>query len=228
MMAVRSFWHSVKTRGRECFRWESVAARAEMNNLVRGQIDRPIEAPVADMLNQQVGDSMTAARQNRLTGMDQSRLDAAVAEAQGARGGAGPAADFAKPLTSGFAGEQRQQQATQGAMGFLSSGSSPEDIAYRRNQQNLANLSAEANRKTPQSQFSSLSGAQNGPTPIQTKAPLSVMPEGQAAGAQQAALSTWNTQMGQANSTVDPWLVGLTGAMQLGNTATSIVGQKRS
>jgi hypothetical protein len=203
---------------------ESVEARAKMHELIRGQIDRPLETPVSDMMQAQVGDSLRAASQGRLTDMDAAQLNRAVQAAQADRGGPGDTPeDFEQPLTTGFAGEQRQQKAVQDAMAFLASGSSPEDIAYRRTQQNLANLAAEAGRKTPQSQFSSLSGAQTGPTPMQTKAPLSVMPEGQSAAAQGAALSNWRTQMSLEQNQVNPWLSGLSGLMQLAGTASTIL-----
>jgi hypothetical protein len=197
---------------------EAFAAREKMSQLIQDQIQRPLNSPVSDMINGQVQDSLTAAGDHRLTDIDQSRLNAAVASAQTDRGGAGPTADFSQPLTTGFNGEQRQQAATQAAMGFLSSGSSPEDIAYRREQQNLSNLSAEINGKTPQSQFSAMSGAQNGPTPMVTAPSLAVMPNNEA-GARSVAIQNSNTANSAAANQANPWMSGLSSLINVGATA---------
>ncbi|HEX7653604.1 MAG TPA: hypothetical protein VF607_08860, partial [Verrucomicrobiae bacterium] len=122
---------------------EAAQARAVETQLIQDQINRPPNNPVADQLQQQVGDTLAASGQGRLTDLDQARLNAAVSEALGVRGGGSGPADFAAPLTNGFAGEERQSAANQAALGFLSSGSAPEDIAYRREQQNLSNLAAQ-------------------------------------------------------------------------------------
>jgi hypothetical protein len=199
---------------------ESFAARNEMNDLVQQQENAPLNEPVSTMLNSRIQDSLNAARDNTLTAMDTARLDAAVSDALAARGAPNTfgddGSDFMQPLTSGFAGEQRQAQAAQSAEGFLASGSDPEDIEYRRSQQNLANLAAEANGQTPGSQFASLSGASSGPAPLAEGTTLPLMTDNGAA-AQQVGLQNWETQMQNANNQVNPWLVGATGMLQLGS-----------
>lgn len=57
-----------------------------------------------------------------------------------------------------------QQQET--AQGFLGSGVTPEDVAYRRMQQSLASLGAFQSGQTPTANFASLSGAGNGAAPF--------------------------------------------------------------
>jgi hypothetical protein len=198
---------------------QGFAARERMSEMVQDQINRPVNSPVSDMLDSQVKESLDAAGQNKLTALDTERLNAAVASAQADRGGSSTPGDFAQPLTSGFAGEARQQAATAAARNFLASGSAPEDIAYRREQQNLANLSAEVNGKTPQSQFANLSGAQSGATPVKTAAPLAVMPEGQDGAAQSAAMANWNTTMRSQQAQVNPWMQGLSSLVNLGSVA---------
>lgn len=198
---------------------ESVAARAEESKLIQDQINRPLNDPVSEMLNSQVQDTLDAANNNTLTDMDTQRLNAAVAQAQADRGGGSGPADFAQPLTSGFAGEERQAQAAQAAMGFLASGSSPEDIAYRREQQNLGNLSAEVNGKTPQSQFGSLSGAQSGPTPMATASPLPVLPGDQSQAANQIAIQNAQTANRFNASQVNPWMQGASSLVDAGSIA---------
>lgn len=193
---------------------EGVAARAEMNKLIQGQIDRNPDRPVADMLDAQVSESLAAAGTHGLSNPDQARLDAAVAEALAARGGAGGGGtDFSTPLTTGFAGEARDAGARMSAMGWLASGATPEDTAYRREQQNLANLSAQVNGKTPQSQFSSLSGAQQGPAPVTGGSPLPVLNPNNDAAARANALQNWQTQMHANAGQVNPWMQGLSAAI---------------
>lgn len=202
---------------------QSVAARAEMSNLVQQQANTPLNEPVSTLLNSQIQGNLTAAQNNTLTPLDTRRLNAAVADAQSARGGAGgfgPAANPQQPLTTGFAGEQRQSQAAQSAQNFLASGSDPEDIQYRRTQQNLANLAAEANGQTPASQFASLSGASNGPAPMSTAPALPLMQD-QGAQAQQIGLQNWQTQMTSANNQINPWLSGLTSLINLGGAVSN-------
>jgi hypothetical protein len=207
---------------------ESFAARAEMNNLIQQQANAPLNEPVSTLLNSQIQDTLNAAQNNSLTSMDTARLNAAVSDALASRGGGSVSSLQAVPgtnggagasLTTGFPGEQRQAQAAQSAAGFLNSGSDPEDIEYRRTQQNLANLAAEANGQTPGSQFASLSGASSGPAPMTQGVTLPLMSDNGAA-AQQVALQNWGTQMQNANNQVNPWLTGLTGLLQIGTSLT--------
>ncbi|HEV2456380.1 MAG TPA: hypothetical protein VGY98_19105 [Verrucomicrobiae bacterium] len=207
---------------------ESFAARAEMNNLIQQQANAPLNEPVSTLLNSQIQDTLNAAQNNSLTSMDTARLNAAVSDALASRGGgsvsslpavSGTNGGAGASLTTGFAGEQRQAQAEQSAAGFLNSGSDPEDIQYRRTQQNLANLAAEANGQTPGSQFASLSGASSGPAPMTQGAALPLMSDNGAA-AEQVALQNWGTQMQNANNQINPWMTGLTGLLQIGTSLT--------
>jgi hypothetical protein len=204
---------------------QSVVARNELSNLIGQQaVAAPlanINEPVSTMLNSQIQDTLNAAQNNSLTATDTTRLNAAVNNALSSRGvaAATPYQSWAQPLTSGFAGEQRQAQAAQSATGFLGSGSDPEDIEYRRTQQNLANLAAEANGQTPSSQFASLSGASSGPAPMSQGSTLPLMTDNGAA-AQQVGLQNWQTQMQNANNQANPWMAGISGLMQLGSALT--------
>lgn len=199
---------------------EGFAAREKMNELIQQQINAKPERPVADLLDKQISDELSAARDSRLTPEMRGVLDSAVADALRSRGGNTPEGNFEEPLTTGFAGEQRKREAAQKAIGWLSSGATPEDVEYRREQQNLSNLSALVNGRTPQSQFAALSGAQQGPTPFQPGNALPTMPNNEA-GAQGAALSSWGTQMSAANNQVSPWLAGITSALNIGGQVAS-------
>lgn len=199
---------------------EGTAAREKLYELIQQQAGDQPDRPVATLLDDQVRQQLAAGK-----GLDKISADVlnqAVAQAQGARGENGGSADqFAEPLTTGFAGQQRLDAAQQKALGWLSSGATPEDTQYRRDQQTLANEAAFVNGQTPESQFQNLSGAQNGPAPVYRGNPLPT-PNGNAGGAMQTAqLQGWQTKMGAAANQADPWITGisalLNGASAAGN-----------
>lgn len=196
---------------------QSFAARARENELIQQQITAPPENPVANLLSDQVESQLRAGK--GLDDFDQSTLNDAVAKSLAARGGNGAGADFSQPLTTGAAGVARQQAGIQKGIGELSSGSSPEDISYRREQQNLANLSALMSGQTPTSQFKSLSGAQSGPTPNVSGPSLSQVPNGQAATAGNAAIATSGITNQLNASQANPWMAGLSTLLAAGNAA---------
>lgn len=183
---------------------EGFAARARMDELMQEQINRPLVQPVAEELQRQVGEQVAAGK--GLDRFSQETLDRAVADALASRGGQGAAGtDFSEPLTTGLTGNARQLAAIQKGQSFLGSGTTPEDVAYRRNQQDMANLSARINGATPQSQFGSMSAAQQGPTPQVAGAPLPTMPSGSGQMGANAAAQQYATASQQAN----PWMAGM-------------------
>lgn len=195
---------------------ESFAARDKMSSLIQSQIERPIDSPVSDLLDKQVSASVKAAKSGRLDPETQAILDQATTDALAARGGdGGQAGDFSAPLTTGFAGEARRTAAAKAGTGWLASGQTPEDIAYRREQQNLGNLSAEVTGKTPQSQFGALRQAQNGPTPVVTGAPLAQLPTNINQTAAGGAIAAQGAQANQANL----WLAGMSTLLNAGSVA---------
>ena len=195
---------------------ESFAARDKMSSLIQDQINRKPDRPVADLLDKQVGDELTAAQGHTLDPATMDILDQATAQALGARGGTGgQEGDFVSPQTTGFAGEARRAAAVKKAQGWLSSGATPEDVTYRREQQNLANLSAQVTGQTPTSQFKNLSGAQQGPTPVNNGSPLMQMPTNTTQVGQQGALMQQQAQNSQAN----PWLSGMSALLSMGSAA---------
>ncbi len=195
---------------------ESFAAREMMDKLIHEQINRKPERPVADTLQKQVGDELSAAQAGTLDPATQAILDQATADAMAARGGnGGVAGDFGRDLTTGFEGAARRTAALNKAQGWLSSGATPEDVEYRREQQNLANLSAEVTGQTPTSQFRNLSAAQQGPTPTNFGQPLSQLPTNTTQVGQQAALMQGAAQQQAGN----PWLQGMSTLLNVGAVA---------
>lgn len=122
------------------------------------------------------------------------------------------------------AGEQQRAQAQQEAMAFLTGGLSPQDAAYREQQQDLANIGAFLSGETPTAQFGQLSGAQAGVVPFQGGGPLpGTNPNAGWQGVQNQQ-NAWNINQQAAAGQVNPWVAGLSGAFQGVNTWLSLGG----
>jgi hypothetical protein len=187
---------------------EGTAARAKLYELIQQQAtaEKP-DRPVADLLDSQVSEQLAAGK-----GLDRISSDVlreAVAASLSARGDSAGGADFSQPLTSGFEGQRRLDAGQQKALSWLTSGATPEDVEYRREQQIMADLAAFVNGQTPQSQFQNLSSAQNGPAPYYQGNPLPGQNPNAGPAMQNAQLQGWNAQMGFESSQVDPWMAGL-------------------
>lgn len=207
---------------------QGVQARQLENQLVQQQIARPLNEPVAQTLNSQVQEELQAANTGTLTPEMQNMLMQGGAAAGSDRGGTGTnTPNYAQPLTTGFAGERNILQEMGAGVGELEGGMTPEDIQYRRQQQNIANLSSLVNGQTPESEFASMSGAQAGATPFAQGQPLSQLPNN-GNGAQQAALQSWQTQLQSAEGQVNPWMGGLSALLAGGNVAANMGFQPSS
>ncbi len=203
---------------------QGVQARQLENQLVQQQISQPLNEPVAQTLNNQVEQELQAANSGTLTPEMQNMLMQGGTAASSARGGTGTGQNtpnFAQPLTTGFAGQQNTLQELGAGMSELEGGMTPQDIEFRREQQNIGNLSSLVTGQTPESEFSSLSGAQGGATPFYQGQQLSQLPN-TGNGAQSAALQSWQTQMQSAENQVNPWMAGLSTLLAGGNAAANL------
>ena len=196
---------------------EGMAAREKMGQMIEQQAEETPERPVADLMDQQVGEQLEAG--NRLDAMSRDVLDASLQDALRARGQTGSVDQFAQPMETGLAGDARRQAGIQKALGWLSSGATPEDVQFRREQQNLANMGAYIGGRTPQAEFANLSGAQQGATPMRGGSQLPTMNQNAGQSSQQAALSDWQTQMGYEANQANPWMAGLSGLLGVGSAA---------
>lgn len=196
---------------------EGMAAREKMGQMIEQQAEETPERPVADLMEQQVGEQLESG--NRLDAMSRDVLDASLQDALRARGQTGSVDQFAQPMETGLAGDARRQAGIQKALGWLSSGATPEDVQFRREQQNLANMGAYIGGRTPQAEFANLSGAQQGATPMRGGAPLPTMNQNAGQSSQQAALNDWQTQMGYEANQANPWMAGLSGLLGVGSAA---------
>jgi hypothetical protein len=186
---------------------QGAAARQAENALIQQQIQNNPDQPVADLLQSQITSRVNAGK--GLDDFDTSTLNNAVQQALGARGGGAAGADYAQPLTTGLPGAQRQLQGEQEGISELGSGTTPEDVTYRREQQNLANLSAQVNAQTPESEFRSLSSAQSGPTPGVAGPAQPLTPGDTTGAAASSSLGSFGTQLQNLQRQSNPWLAGI-------------------
>ena len=195
---------------------EQFAAREQLYQDIQKQIQAPPTSPVAAELQQRAAAKVAAG--SGLTPEEQAMLDIAVKGSTAAQG-VPEGTDFSKALTTGMAGTQRQMASAGAGMNWLASGQTPEDIAYRAQQQNLSNLSSYVGGRTPQSQFRALSGAQQGAAPIAQAPALSGFNMGAGQQGAGAGLATYGQQVQAAMNTPNPWMAGLSGAMGAANVA---------
>lgn len=153
----------------------------------------------------------------------QDRLSQGILGGQVARGnwrGNAPATEESAVLAQ--AGEAQAAKAQQDALLFLTTGVAPEDAAFREGQQDIANLGAFLSGETPVAQFGQLSGAQSGVVPFTSAKPgAGVNPN---AGFDQINFANQAYGMKQAGQGVNPWVSGLSGALQGFNAWASLGG----
>ena len=195
---------------------QGTAARAQLYQDIQNQINNPTTSPVSNEMEKQVEAKVNAGQ--GLTPDEQQMLAAAVSSGTADRGGSNPPADFSSDLTTGFQGEARGLANANAGTSWLASGETPSDIQYREEQQNLANLGNYISGATPQSQFKSLSGAQQGPTPVTNNASLPTLPGNAQELGTAGASAQYGAQIGAAQNTANPWMAGLSGVLGVGNT----------
>jgi len=201
---------------------EGYAARQKMYQMIQERLGQEPEQPVAELLQQQVREQLAAG--SRLDDMEREVLRAGLADAQKARGQTGATVEeFAAPLETGFEGQARRDAGVGRANRWLASGATPEDVAYRRSQQDLANLSAFVQGQSPVSQFPQLSAAQAGTTPVFAGQPGPALSNPDLAGASQFAIGNWNTAMQQALNTPNGWMTGIQALLKLGGGVAGAV-----
>ena len=199
---------------------QGVAARGDLYADIQKQLQPPV-SPVANEMQRQTAEKVAAG--SGLTPEEQAMLDTAVTQATGARGDSGTSPDFSNALTTGFAGTQRALQNAGAGEQFIASGETPDDIAFRANQQNIANLSQFYSGQTPQSQFKELSGASVGATPIAQGTPLPNLPGNAGALGASAGVNQYEQQIQSQLNQPNPWMAGLSGTLNLANTLASTI-----
>lgn len=175
-------------------------------------------SPVSSKLYEQMGRDLS-------TGAGLSAEDLqAIGQTLAQRGALGDAtgADIEGALTRGSAGLARESRARSNALALLQSGSTPEDIAYRRQQQSMSNIGSFLGGTSPVTQFASLSAAQSGTTPVYTGAALPTTAGSDATqamlGAQQGS---FQQKMQNMQSSASPWFTGLNAALKGANAVAA-------
>lgn len=104
------------------------------------------------------------------------------------------------------AGEALRSQRQQNALDLVQSGSTPEDIAYRKLQQTLANLASFSNGTTPEAQFGQVSAAGSGPVSFNGNGVNTDLYNPNAAGQGiNNSLQSFQTSQVQKQNTPNPW-----------------------
>jgi hypothetical protein len=193
---------------------QQFAARAAEYGQLENAIQNPQTSPVSQTLQNQTSQQVAAG--SLLTPEEQSMLNQAVSQ---------NGVNYGTDLTTGFEGEQRALTNADAGSNFLATGETPADIAYRQQQQNIANLAAYSGGQTPEAQFGEVSGANQ---PVAPEFSTSYQPsysgaaaaqEGAAGGIQQYGENV-QEQLQQAN----PWVTGLSSVLNVGNALASAGG----
>lgn len=195
---------------------ESKAARDKLAALVESERQREAVNPLATKIQEMD-------RADLATGGDlsQSEKDAMMATILKRQAMGDNVDQEAVSRTFDVGREARDTQRQQQMLGLLTSGASPEDVQYRKEQQDLANMASFRAGKTPVSQFQTMSGAQTGATPQMGTSRMgqNVDPNAGAAGAA-SARTQYGMQMDYASTQANPWFAGvgvaLKGASALG------------
>ena len=184
---------------------QSAQNPTDPNQPLSGQLQTQIQTLLNQGPNLTTGpNSQTENIQNQVRGQEVQ---------QGIYLGNAPAFQEAAALDT--AGQQQQTQNQAEAASFSQSGVSPQDVQFRQIQQALSNLGAFQNGQTPTAEFSSLSGAQQGVTPFTTYGPNQAQPNLNAGlQGEQNALSQYAGNINYANNQANPFLTGVSGAVQ--------------
>lgn len=187
---------------------QGTKARQEEYDIIQQMLNDPSPInPLSKTLESQVGSQLKAG--SGLDAMSREQLDKAVADANTARGGGLGSNDVERSMSTGYEGQARRDAGIQKAQAFLGSGQTPEDIEYKREQQNLANLSSFVGGRTPQSQFSGLKTAGQGAAPVTGADQAPTMAGGAAQTGGAYSVAAYNAKTNQLANTANPWMSGL-------------------
>lgn len=191
---------------------EGTKARALEYQLIQDQINKPPAiSPLSGALDSQIAEQVKA--RGGIDSMERDLLDQAVMQANASRGGSVNAGQVEQALTTGYEGEARRNATMDKANAWLASGSTPEDINYRREQQNLANLGAFTAGQTPQSQFQNLSSAGQGAAPFYQGQQLPQQPASAGSQGGAYAANAFNANVNQQAGQANGWFAGLSGIL---------------
>jgi len=200
---------------------ESAEARRALYEEVMGGLADAKEDGQSTELSRELYDQVLGelSRGGELSDGVRDEVVRGVRGGQAARGNIlGDSSVYEEVMELGRAGEQRARQRKQDALAFLTSGVTPDDVSYRREQQALGNVGSFLAGQTPTAQFGQLAGAQQGAAPWMGQAQEPVLnPRAGAQGAQ-FAMQGYQGQLDAYSQQSNPWMAGL----GLGVSALSI------
>jgi hypothetical protein len=184
---------------------EGADARNRLFSEIEKQAGRDSNQPLANELESQIRRDLLLGK--RLGGDELGEISKALMR----RGASGDPINPAitNEMEQGLQGQNRLNY-RQGAMQeLLSSGTAPNDIRYRRGQQNISNYGAYLAGITPQAQFQQLSGAQRGASPFITGPGLSRYTGGLEGAAVNMGANNFQQQSAFQSQQANPWFAGL-------------------
>lgn len=182
-----------------------MAARDKMFQWIMAEAKKTPDTTMTKALSAQLMEELQAG--GKLSPDVAREVEQDIRKSQAARGNImGNAPAFEEAMSVGSAAEKRKADRQARALAYLQSGTTADDVNFRKFQQSIANLGDFTAGKTPSSQFGTISGAQQGAVPFVTGEPMTtnVNPNAGQSGVN-AANQTYNTQAGQPN----PWLRGI-------------------
>lgn len=198
------------------------AARKQLFDQISQSATANPDRPLASDLQTQIQSSLASAGQ--LEPEAKSQVAQGVRARQVDRGiTLGNSAVNEEATAQVGAADQLRNEQQNTALSYLQSGTSPQDVQYRRIQQALSNLGAFANGQTPEAEFGSLSGAGNGAAPfnpVNYSTPASINPQSGQQGLS-FANQLYGQQASNATNQANPWLAGLTLGTQALGTASN-------
>lgn len=198
------------------------AARQDLFERIISDSKEHPDRPLAEDLQSQIVGQLTNA--GKLDARELEQVQQQVRGGQVARGNfLGNAATAQEAGAAVGASDALKSQQQQQALGFLSSGVTPEDVEYRRIQQSLGNLGAFISGETPTAQFKSLSAAGNGAAPFISGGPGNVVTNPNAAT--QGITNANQIYGGQINwqqQQVNPWIAGISTGISGYNAGNSL------
>lgn len=201
---------------------QGYAARQDLFNKILAQANEQPNRPLATNLQNQIQQTLNKAGQ--LDARQLQEVQQGVRGGQAARGNyLGNAATSQEASAAVSAADQSRSAAQQQALSMLQAGVSPQDVAYRRMQQSLSNLSNFVQGQTPTAEFGSLSGAGNAAAPFTTMSQntAAINPNASALGGQNA-LAIYGGQVNWAQNQINPYTAGLSSGINSLNAATSL------
>ena len=127
--------------------------------------------------------------------------------------------DVAGDMSTGLKGEARMRERLQKGMSYLGSGATPQDAAFRDEQQSMANMASFLGGKTPQSQFASLSGGGSGAAPMPQAGALPGVDSNLINNANQAGAAGYSAGVRSLTQNVSPYFMGLSALLNGATTA---------